>query len=203
MDILSQRKVVGGAMVREAISDAAIRLLTEKGLESLTMEAVAEVVGIAKGTVYNYFRSKEELLVAVHDRAVRALFDEVDALFASEEPSAVAVLKKIFSAIWHHVDKHRSTLFILHECKELEAHRARHEGEFIDDLTRVLQRGIDQGELREQDARTSAWFILGVLSHACKQPHERPEHCPPIASILEAMTRFILSGIGERPKEVA
>ena len=98
MDILSQRKVVGGAMVREAISDAAIRLLTEKGLESLTMEAVAEVVGIAKGTVYNYFRSKEELLVAVHDRAVRALFDEVDALFARPQ------------LVWPHVDPQRASV---------------------------------------------------------------------------------------------
>ena len=49
-------------MREEAILEAANRLLAEKGYQGMTMDDLASRVGIAKGSLYQHFRSKEELV---------------------------------------------------------------------------------------------------------------------------------------------
>jgi AcrR family transcriptional regulator len=72
----------------EAILAAAFALLAEKGFEALTMEAVAERVGISRQTLYHHFRSKDELVL----RAVLTLVEkgilEIEQLDASLPPLA-------------------------------------------------------------------------------------------------------------------
>ena len=52
----------------EAILDAVNRLLSEKGFDLMTMDDVAEAVGVAKGSLYKHFSSKEKLAAAVMTR---------------------------------------------------------------------------------------------------------------------------------------
>jgi AcrR family transcriptional regulator len=61
---------------REALIRAASAVMTEKGVDGTTMLEIAERADVGAGTVYNYFKSKDELAVAVleelmHDLAVR------------------------------------------------------------------------------------------------------------------------------------
>lgn len=42
------------------------------------MDELAQAAGVAKGTLYLYFPSKEEVLLALHERGVQELFDEID-----------------------------------------------------------------------------------------------------------------------------
>lgn len=57
---LRQRKK---AATRKRILETALRLFSERGFESPTVEEIAAAAEIGKGTVYNYFRTKEDLLV--------------------------------------------------------------------------------------------------------------------------------------------
>ena len=52
----------------EAILDAVNRLLSEKGYDLMTMDDVADAVGVAKGSLYKHFSSKEKLASAVMTR---------------------------------------------------------------------------------------------------------------------------------------
>ena len=61
----------------EAILDAAERLLARGGDRSVSVAEVADEAGLAKGTVYLYFPGKEELLLAVHERAIDGFFRDV------------------------------------------------------------------------------------------------------------------------------
>jgi AcrR family transcriptional regulator len=58
----------------EAILDAAARLLMRSPERVANMADVADEAGLAKGTVYLYFPSKEELLLAVHERNIDGFF---------------------------------------------------------------------------------------------------------------------------------
>lgn len=61
---------------RRALIDAARHIMSDKGVDATTMLEVAEQADVAAGTVYNYFKSKEDLAFAVleelmHDLAIR------------------------------------------------------------------------------------------------------------------------------------
>ncbi len=54
---------------RQKLFDAATRLFAAQGFDATTVEQITAEAGVSKGLVYNYFRSKEELLVALLDHA--------------------------------------------------------------------------------------------------------------------------------------
>lgn len=68
---------------RAAILDAAEALLAKDSENLASVAQVAESAGLAKGTMYLYFKTKEEIIMAVHERHSMELFDRVDALFAT------------------------------------------------------------------------------------------------------------------------
>lgn len=50
---------------RRALMDAARRIMSQKGIDAATMAEIADLADVGAGTVYNYFKSKEDLAVAV------------------------------------------------------------------------------------------------------------------------------------------
>ena len=72
-----------------AILDAAEQLLLRSPEHGASVAEVAQEACLAKGTVYLYFRSKEELLLAVHERGIDRFFRAVDALLAGPGPVTI------------------------------------------------------------------------------------------------------------------
>ena len=64
----------------EAILDAVNRQLSEKGFDLMTMDDVADAVGVAKGSLYKHFSSKEKLAAAVMTRLLGQTIDVLDAM---------------------------------------------------------------------------------------------------------------------------
>jgi AcrR family transcriptional regulator len=64
----------------EAILDAVNRLLSEKGFDLMTMDDVADAVGVAKGSLYKHFSSKEKLAGAVMCRLLTQTLATLDAM---------------------------------------------------------------------------------------------------------------------------
>lgn len=81
------------AMRREAIVDAAAAAFAQGGFGAITMAGVAHDVGLAKGTLYLYFRSKEELFVSVLERELDGWQEELIARLersTDDTPSGLA-----------------------------------------------------------------------------------------------------------------
>ena len=64
----------------EAILDAVNKLLSEKGFDLMTMDDVAEAVGVAKGSLYKHFASKEKLAAAVMTRLLSQTVEVLDGM---------------------------------------------------------------------------------------------------------------------------
>ncbi len=60
---------------KNRILDAALQEFSEKGFHQTTMEDVAKRVGVSKGALYLYFKSKEELFKGIYEKAPQALSD--------------------------------------------------------------------------------------------------------------------------------
>jgi len=72
------------AATRQALHDAALRLAIEHGGERVTVEAIADEVGVSRRTFSNYFANKEEALLYGDTQRMRALIDMVHARPAGE-----------------------------------------------------------------------------------------------------------------------
>jgi len=81
-------------MREEAILEAAHRLLAEKGFQGMTMDELAARLGIAKGSLYQHFRSKEELLGVALVSFMDRISEYVDSL-SSAQP-AIERLKQTY-----------------------------------------------------------------------------------------------------------
>ncbi len=82
---------------REQILEAAVKVFAEKGFRAAKMQEVANAAGIANGTVYNYFRSKDEVLLALLER-----LNETDVRPAQFEQLKNADLQTVFLAQMQH-----------------------------------------------------------------------------------------------------
>jgi AcrR family transcriptional regulator len=67
---------------REQILATATEVFARRGFECAEVQEVADALGVGKGTVYRYGRSKEELFLAATDRAMRQLSEAVDSATA-------------------------------------------------------------------------------------------------------------------------
>ena len=71
----------------EEILDAAAQLFAERGFAAANTQVLADTLGVGKGTIYRYFPSKEELLLAAVDRAMRQVTETIDAAIVDvDEP---------------------------------------------------------------------------------------------------------------------
>lgn len=80
------------------IVSAAQELFLEKEYEKTTLQDVMNKVGIAKGTVYHYFNSKEELLEAVVGKMVDEYVSELSAVLAGVKGSALERMQALILA---------------------------------------------------------------------------------------------------------
>ncbi|MDR7482208.1 MAG: helix-turn-helix domain-containing protein [Armatimonadota bacterium] len=62
---------------RRQILDAAARVFAARGYAAATIEAIARDAGVAEGTIYNYFHSKEELLIGIPRHLAGAVLDDL------------------------------------------------------------------------------------------------------------------------------
>jgi len=83
----------GNAMqrTRAAVLDGAVRAVEKHGARRTTMADIAMLAGIAKGTLYNHFRTKEAVYAAAVDAAVQSLGEECVTVAADDLAEALAL----------------------------------------------------------------------------------------------------------------
>lgn len=72
----------------EAIFEATAHVLRQEGEAGFTTNRVAERAGVSIGTLYQYFDSKEAILLALLERTRRRLMRQLDALLAKVDPTS-------------------------------------------------------------------------------------------------------------------
>lgn len=82
---------------RQAILDAALAVFAERGYEAARLDDVAARAGVAKGTLYLYFRDKEDLFEELVRGAVSPIIEAVSRAAAAPDVPAAAVLDTFFA----------------------------------------------------------------------------------------------------------
>jgi AcrR family transcriptional regulator len=72
------------SLLKEKIMESSMRLFSEKGYMSTSMQDIANDCGIAKGSLYKFFASKEDLLIEVYDSHVQNIYDQAKSISADK-----------------------------------------------------------------------------------------------------------------------
>ena len=84
---------------RKAIIDAAIELFTEKGFEQTSMDELARAAGVGKGTIYGYFKAKEEIFLAYCEAEIDFAFAALDRKLDEDAPLAEQLVAQMMGQI--------------------------------------------------------------------------------------------------------
>jgi AcrR family transcriptional regulator len=169
------------AKKRGQILEAASRIFATRVYHLVTMEEIARVARMGKGTLYRYFPSKEDLYLAIVDDAFGLLIDRLEAERAAPVPPTIA-LSRMIEAIVETFARHLPSFrliqgvearLLLRKKQVIRARRvhiARLLGEVID-------RGVEAGAFRKVDRVLAPSMLIGMvwgttLNHAEDVPAE-------------------------------
>src|SRR3954465_9363078 len=79
---------------RGRIMDAAIKVFAERGFHTATVAEIARAAGVADGTIYLYFKSKDELLLSIFDESMAELRERARAA-ANGVSSSLEALREV------------------------------------------------------------------------------------------------------------
>jgi TetR/AcrR family transcriptional regulator len=149
---------------------AALDLFVEKGFAATKAEEVAARAGVSKGTLFLYFKSKEELFKAVVRENISGNFPAWNAEFDNFQGSTAEMLSYAMNAWWAHVGATQAsgiTKLMMSEARNFPELAAFYQDEVIRPgnalLGRILQRGIDRGEFRPVNLKYGVYSVLAPL----------------------------------------
>jgi AcrR family transcriptional regulator len=153
---------------KSQIINAAEEIFTQKGFDEARMDDIAEGTGLSKGTLYLYFKSKDDLIIAILDRMFQREFKQFENLNLDEQ-SAVDTIWKITDLLANDILRMLRLIPIVYQFLAL-AFRNRYVqtalkqylNHYLEILIPIIQRGIDSGEFRQVDARETA-IAMGAI----------------------------------------
>lgn len=163
----SSKKRVTKKSRKEEIMKAAAVLFSQKSYHDVTVDQIAEQVGVAKGTIYLYFESKENLYLGIlehtHETIESILVKEIE-----KNDPAPQKLKKVLTLIFQFYFQNRDVLRILtrDETRLIREHydfteRWRHRR--IKLYRKILEKGIKEGSFRPANTELMALIIFGLV----------------------------------------
>jgi len=190
------RKRVGNK--RERIIQAAAKFFGEKGYHNTTTAEIAEAAGVAAGTIYIYFSSKEELVVAVFEEFLgrnMSRLQEGIAAASSPDDKIRTMMSLGFKLMEENPDSARIFLSQLRQSTMMIKMVAKQSSRaYRDIIEAILREGIDQGVFRPMDTGAAATMLFGAYQNVVLD--WVADDCSyPLGDMADATSNFILRGV--------
>jgi AcrR family transcriptional regulator len=156
---------------RLALLKAALAVVTEKGYFATKVDDVARRAGVAKGTVYLYFRDKPAIYIGLVDWLLEQAL-AVTAEVIAKPTSPRRKLEELFTTWSTGIMSDPGVMSLLsienmHQdntiMKRFKKHVLPHLIEMQDAVAGVMKQGIELGEFRPADPRAAAMMYLGAF----------------------------------------
>jgi len=152
-----------GQRTQEKIERVTLALFAEKGVDRTTIGDIARAAGIAEGTIYRHYPSKEELIWQLFSQNYLRLAAELDALQASRRglKAKLEAMVGMFCALYEEdPDMFRFLLLVQHGqlARITDAMPTP-----VQVLRAVVEEAMDAGEIPAQDAEVATAMVLGIV----------------------------------------
>jgi len=154
------------------IINAAIEVFAKQGLEKGKIADIAQVAGIGKGTVYEYFKSKDEIFKAIEEMFIFQSIEQLKTLSESNKTPTDKLEEILQYSINMHLEMGDAALIIAelwaqHGRGQLHGHKesvfADMYNDFFDILLKVLSDGVKTGEFRAMNKEGIAALFLAFI----------------------------------------
>ncbi len=173
-------------------------LFDKVGYHRMTMQMLADEVGLGKPTLYHYFRSKTEILYAIHELHIDALLAGIDELERKDlEPGQL--LRNACTDILKQIAEHPGYVraFMDHYAdleEDMRKNIRLRRNQYFANISQVIQRGIDDGSFSPCDVELTAYGFLGLCNWAYKwYPAMHKKRTP--ESVSKALCDVFLKGL--------
>jgi len=151
---------------REKICDAALRLFTQKGIKATTTKEIARKAGVAEGTIYIYFKSKNQLayeMFTEHMNHFRELLK--NSVISVTDP--LDLLNKLIRTFYQFAENEplRYSYIVIGHHSELEK-MPKPEPKPKDIFVEAIKRGIENGKFRNINPNLAASYIIGMITRS-------------------------------------
>jgi AcrR family transcriptional regulator len=151
--------------VRELILDATERLLVRYGYAKMTMDDLAREVGVAKGTLYLHFPSKEEVVLSRIDRMVDRLVEELRTIATSRREPVTKLREMLIMRVLYRFDAAKPYAQSIDEMlasirTSLLARREQHFALEASVFVELLEEGKRSGGFSFRDAQSVARSLI-------------------------------------------
>ncbi|MDK2981526.1 MAG: TetR/AcrR family transcriptional regulator, cholesterol catabolism regulator [Chloroflexota bacterium] len=152
---------------RQEIFEAVVDTFIEKGFVETSMREIAELAGMGKSSLYDYFATKDEILVFVMESSLRFITDNSQRINA-QSISAEARLRQIIEMHLEYVVSNKKLFYLFsYEGRRLslDNQKRMQQGRYAyqDMLRGLIEEGITEGIFRPVDALLAARMLINTL----------------------------------------
>jgi TetR/AcrR family fatty acid metabolism transcriptional regulator len=185
---------------KESICDAAMRVVARKGMKSVTVQDIADEAGVAKGTVYIYFQSRDEILARTMEGATEKLVEKL-AEACRECRGFGDIMERRVRAQFQHFEENRDFFRLYLAMAEPFGERRLKQHPtyltYLKQLETIIRDAIGRGDVRNADVGRLAISIAAVVREIILNRIVDRDP-PPIEDDVRFAVDFVMRAVEER-----
>ena len=153
---------------KNQILDAAMSVFAQKGFHQARMDDIVEHSGLSKGTIYWYFKSKNEIIATIMGRIFETEFESLQGLL-EEDSSAGSKIKKFINMAQYDVENMLLQTPLTYEFisaasrdSEIRLTLQKYLRSYIELIIPIIEQGVDSGEFRSIEPEDAS-IAIGAL----------------------------------------
>ncbi|SDN04459.1 transcriptional regulator, TetR family [Bacillus sp. OK048] len=149
---------------KRLILEAAAKSFSLYGYKATTMDQVAKLAGVGKGTIYTFFKTKEELFDEIINSLIADIRTEVEG--AMDDSAAILEnVNRVLVQVHEFRKSHQLTIKLIQEERDMGTQTVveamqRVEQSIIQYMKVIIQEAIDKGEIKACDPEITAFVML-------------------------------------------
>jgi AcrR family transcriptional regulator len=190
----------------QSIQEATMRVIARKGMAAATMQEIAGEAGVAKGTIYLYFRDRDELVEKTFESAMAHLMVQIDTAMEQDVPFETKIREIIAAQLaFFRENREFFRLYLSLRMPEGSPERQRRQKRTcqpryrarVQKFAEVLKEAMERDEIRAVDPERLALFIIeGSTAVILERLTE--ESSPAEDADVEFVAGLILNGVRKR-----
>ena len=189
---------------RRRIIDAAVDVFAEKGFFGARVSEIAERAGVADGTIYLYFKSKDEILISLFEEKMAEILDRFQKMLAEVEDPAEKIRRYIIDHLTLVAAQPKLMQVLTVELRQsarfMKEYSPQAFAKYLALLGSILEEGQKKGVFRRNfDPATLRRALFGAIDELSLEWVLRGKDAPipnPI-TVGEEMSEFVIRGLRE------